>query len=833
MPQNPVQDRPSTKACPQCGTSVIFKQDASTGKQSCPNCGYVLPQQIGHFKILNIIGSGGMGAVYQGLDISLERNVAIKIIREEFARNPQAVESFLREARAAAALNHPNIAQIYSFGEHMNRYYLVMEFLPHGSMDDRIEHDRRMPELEVLDVGIQIASGLQAAHERGLIHRDIKPGNILFTQDGTAKVVDFGLARLEKKSSGLQEEGIWGTPYYIAPEKVGEGREDFRSDIYSLGGTLFHALAGRAPFEAGTSIEVVEKHLHSPGVSLRTFAPHVTPQTVDVIGRMLKKDPNERPQSYDELLNDLAYAKRFALQNRPQEAVEAESEFSTGMIIGTLFLIIVSLGVGFYLYQNRERYFGITERQPEPPSVISPTTLPPPVAPTNVAPIVKKPPTSTSEELKSMTAIDEAMDAVGKGSNKELNDALGKLERIKISNKLQAYDWSNLYAAALKQLLDKKDDGANGSLAKVVRDIKPDYFSKNNPEGKYPQLLALILTGKIPEDYVKPLAEKLPQNVVALAYFFEGISQLRHQAGDRDSFYVQTLGSWNAYLNCDIAVGPKAPYAFRGLVEEFKKDFEAYKELRTRILTDDAHIQASRETLNSYPDNWHTDIFRSKVAFLKKYVDTRADEIQKKQDELKRQRDEQAKAEYARKLDSEMKLIETVRTKRKELIESYQFDDILANFKALENQVTTAEAKKLLSYHEKVSSYLLEFLTKIQQDVPTAPYDKKVVTRSGMTMVGKLSEIKNDKLFFRVEFGEISCRWSDLTPLVILQISDYYLNRAMNMPQPDNADIGRRALVIAVFTREVGLDAKTAPYLEIANKSGAVAEDLQELFPKK
>jgi len=278
-----------------------------------------------------------MGTVYRGLDTSLERPVVVKVMHEEFSRTPQSIENFHREARAVASLNHPNVVQCYSFGEQNSHYYLVMELLPNGSLDDRIEKEHRIPEIEVLDIGIQIASGLKAAYERGLIHRDISPDQILFAQDGTAKLVDFGLARFEGKTGQAhQEEEIWGKAYYLAPEKISDNQEDFRSDIYGLGGTLFHALAGRAPFEAATSTEIVMKHLNATAVSLRVFAPDCTPQTAEVIGRMLKRNPTERPQSYDDLLNDLGYAKRFALEKKPIAPTKAGSKFDAGSIFSYL-----------------------------------------------------------------------------------------------------------------------------------------------------------------------------------------------------------------------------------------------------------------------------------------------------------------------------------------------------------------------------------------------------------------------------------------------------------------------------------------------------------------
>src|ERR1051326_1901929 len=202
---------------------------------ACPSCGekLLVPMQLGNYRLLATIGGGGIGMVYKAVDMSLGRQVAVKLLRKDLAEDKHFVETFTREARAVAALNHPNIATLYFFGVENGQYYLVMELVPRGSLDDMMTKRKRVPEAEVLNIAIQVASGLQHAYQRGLIHRDIKPGNILFSDAGIPKIVDFGLAEFhtDQDTKKPQQEGIWGTPYYIAPEKVAGEKEDFRSDI--------------------------------------------------------------------------------------------------------------------------------------------------------------------------------------------------------------------------------------------------------------------------------------------------------------------------------------------------------------------------------------------------------------------------------------------------------------------------------------------------------------------------------------------------------------------------------------------------------------------------
>src|ERR1043166_8741471 len=266
---------PASINCPSCGAVIdLSGQDGFTHIE-CPQCAAlsVVPLQFGKFLLLNTLGIGGVGTVYKAIDLSLNRYLALKILRPKLAANPQFTGNFSREARAAASVSHPNVAQIYSFGEQEGQYYLAMELLERGSLDDRMSHLGKLPEKEVLEIGVEIASALRAAQQRGLLHRDVKPGNILFNDEGGPRIVDCGLARATEPQGPQPSGPVWGTPYYIAPEKLLGQPEDLRSDIYSLGATLFHALAGRPPFEAATAADVVSKHATQPVFSLKTYAP--------------------------------------------------------------------------------------------------------------------------------------------------------------------------------------------------------------------------------------------------------------------------------------------------------------------------------------------------------------------------------------------------------------------------------------------------------------------------------------------------------------------------------------------------------------------------------
>ncbi len=290
--------------CPGCDAKVFIPGDlAPLSTEPCKRCGHsiMMPMQLRQFELRSKVGSGGHAKVYRAFDTVLERMVAVKLMRKELEHDAVALEGFYREARACASLNHTNIIHIYTFDEFEGQRYLVMELADRGSLDTRIDKQQRISELEVLDIGYKIASALDLALTHNLLHRDIKPGNILFDADNEPKLIDFGLARsveVVPESTTVTE----GTPYYVAPEKIKRERETFLSDMYSLGCTLYHALTGHVPFEAPTVEELVAAHVHTPLTppNLVAGCTDITQPTSDALTRVLAKNPSDRYLSYDE-----------------------------------------------------------------------------------------------------------------------------------------------------------------------------------------------------------------------------------------------------------------------------------------------------------------------------------------------------------------------------------------------------------------------------------------------------------------------------------------------------------------------------------------------------
>jgi len=314
--------------CGWCETKVFIPGDlAPLGTTPCSKCGHpiMMPMMIRQFELRSVIGSGGMGTVYRAWDTTLERMVAVKLMRKELLADPIALESFYREARACARLNHTNIVHIYSFDDWEGQQYLVMELADHGSLDARIEKLRLLQELDMLDIGIKIASALDMALKYDLLHRDIKPGNILFNADHEPKLIDFGLARKADVEHEV-EDVTWGTPYYVAPEKIKREPETFLSDMYSLGATLYHAMTGHVPFEAPTVEEVIIAQVQTPLTPPNLVVPEITQATSDALVKAMAKNPAERFLSYELFIMALEASRSQLLwQNQSPQAQKPKS----------------------------------------------------------------------------------------------------------------------------------------------------------------------------------------------------------------------------------------------------------------------------------------------------------------------------------------------------------------------------------------------------------------------------------------------------------------------------------------------------------------------------
>jgi len=310
--------------CGKCGQELDPTTVKPLTKIRCPKCQAttVVPARFGDFLLVGGLGRGSMGVVCKALDEKLLRQVAIKILKNTES-DKGLVEACLREARALASLNHNHVVQVYSIGEFHGQNYIVMELLDGGSVE-KLMGAEPLDEAVTLDIAIATAEGLNAAHRVGLIHLDVKPGNILFDRTQTPKLVDFGIAQ----HNHANPDKLVGTPLYVAPEVVRGKKPDLRADIYSLGATVFHMLAARPPFIGQSPTKVMTARLKQPPPFLTEVRSDLHEQTAVVVDGMLAADPEQRYSTYEELIEALKIAREAADEPTAEDMLSQLAEAS-------------------------------------------------------------------------------------------------------------------------------------------------------------------------------------------------------------------------------------------------------------------------------------------------------------------------------------------------------------------------------------------------------------------------------------------------------------------------------------------------------------------------
>lgn len=320
-PDAPLVDEVVRRIAQRADSSALFLGEGPASDHEVAIAQYLAPAQgpneigwLGAYRVLRVLGSGGMGTVFEADDTQLQRRVALKVMKPALAANPRAQQRFLREARACAAITHDHIVTIYQVGEERGVPFLAMQFLEGTSLDTLLQASGRLPIAQVLSIGRQTASGLAAAHERGLVHRDVKPGNLWLEAspgrqpgEGRVKILDFGLAHLGDGNERLTQPGmLMGTPAYMAPEQARGQKVDERADLFSLGCVLYELTTGQRPFGGDTTMAVLAKLATTTPDAPNVLQPEVPKELSALIMRLLDKDPEKRPASATEVEQALA-----------------------------------------------------------------------------------------------------------------------------------------------------------------------------------------------------------------------------------------------------------------------------------------------------------------------------------------------------------------------------------------------------------------------------------------------------------------------------------------------------------------------------------------------
>jgi serine/threonine protein kinase len=759
--------------CSNCATLLDVDGLAPFAKVHCPICGTAMRvrTKIKNFTLVEVLGSGGMGAVYKALDTTLNRMVALKVVRREFSADAEYVAKFEREARITASVTHPHVVKVYSFGSEGGLVYIAMELVDKGSLDDLMNLQGRVAEIQALNVGIQVAQGLQAAHQKGLIHRDVKPGNILFADAQTAKIVDFGLALLAEHEAEERGE-VWGTPYYVAPEKLDHQPEDFRSDIYSLGGTLFHAIAGRPPFEADTASMVALKHLKSKAVSLQAFAPDVSSATAFVINRMLHKDPDKRYQSYPELIEHLEYA-RAQLQeavNTPHRGKQRVVVEGAGQkkVMGliTLVLLLMMIGGGVALYIYRDKLFGHSDQDTTSAS-----------------------PQDSGATASQMNArLIQAREQIVAGDPAGALDALQKLDGD--SDLAQPFEnWITLNEG-IASLIQEKWDDARGWF-RVLN--QRSHFSTDAGDSDLVKFFsnvgqAMIVSGEITPSAGTDYSLNNEEALAPLIYALKDWNMGR---------FEDAAGLFGLYLSST----PKDPYEWVG----------DYKPLAQKYVDQEAayeKLTAAAAAANTTDD---------RVAVIKQMEDLagKVDEklgarLGKLAAGLKEKNVEMDPAHIAR-MAAERTADAAAISEGERLFAQYgsqlRFAESAQAMQAI--NVVTADGVVQKDALVKKAGWLAQFKAQLIQDITSFDYPDPLVTIAGGQLPSgplppgqKRVAATDTELLIHTPFGEVPCAWTALSPQQILAMADYYIKTTAATAPQQTAD---REWLAGVYACELGL----------------------------
>ena len=762
----------------------------------CPECEtqQVAPMRLGSFLLLAELGKGGMGSVYRAYDETLGRYVAIKVMQKQLAEDQKFAQNFVREARAAAALNHPHVVHIYSCSQEKGQLYLVMELVDGGRLDEMIAGGQALDEAFALQVGVQVAQGLLAANEIGLIHGDIKPANILFDRQQRAKVVDFGLARFAAQHH-LQPGEIWGTPFYIAPEKARGQKEDHRADIYSLGATLHHVLTGSPPFDGETARDVVLARLNQPAPPLRTIRPQLHEKTAAVIARALEADPMLRYPTYPSLLADLEAAER---QTRlaPVRPVAKEPS-RRHLVVAIVIAALLALSVGVALFWHGDP--------------VTPPPLPGPIdVPIYVPPVHVPPEPELVYEIQPFPAavqerIATAAQAWSDGNTASYVNALGNLFRTQPDQGLER-PW-----VGVLQALPAATTGDETALLRHLRGIQNatlrDLPDDQPHPGVMPQSLARLLTGQLSAAQLRSVAGDWPDWYADLARFFIAIERIR--ATDLDGAAAE-LRAYAEQMHSDVAW----PYSYQPLARQWLEMIEEWKKLHATGLPADP--AAARRALVEYrgraPALLHPSVDQAIAQADRRIREAEA----RTREEEQRRREEERRAREAR-VAQELATVGEARQDLQEFVASRNFArgalELRRQVGTLETEQGRAARDRTIENFQRMEALKLFIIEKLRDGPPVpAAFAPEL---EGDILSASLAGLR----IALGEHGHTTRNWDRVSDRLFAELGVFFANP---LPPEERASW---LLAVALFAYESGTARAAQIY---ANEAIKLVADLRD-----
>ena len=711
-------DESASIACPACGTLIDTTNVEPLARVDCPKCGEKVrvERRFDNFVLLETLGVGGMGTVYKARDTLLDRLVALKLLRKDLGEEIDYGARLQHEARVAASVNHPNVIQVFSSGSDHGHFYLVMELVDRGSLDDFIEEQKRLPEELVLEAGIQVAKGLRAAHAKGLIHRDVKPANILFADEHMAKIGDFGLAGVAAETGENRSE-IWGTPYYVAPERLNAAPEDFRSDIYSLGATLFHALAGTAPIEGDTNSATTLRDLKNQPLDLSTIAPNVSAPTAQVLHRMIEPDPAKRFSSYDDLVAELERAERKLTGKEDPETARRKRRVLWFIIVAIiLFTAIAGL---FFVKRSREQI-----RRAAAAAAAIPTS-----------------------ELERQ--YNEARRQLIAGKHNVARTAFARIA-IDAKNRQPLYDWIRLHEG-LAALVAREPPEAKKAFQEVEKAGQNGFAKEDVDLAKFFMTTAKMMAA--------------PATITA---------------GNPSALRADTHEAFALFLFALKDIAQSDTNAAISLLEKFVSGQPAgkfgwvadYKPLAQKYLDDCRAYAAWKNQSKGVEDSAQLENLRA----LKKNVKTRSalsDAMNAEEKTLAQRVAAQQKARGAMPPpQGGHKIQSPVLATYKQKIAVYDFTGAREAIRVA--KVSEPSSKQTHAAMQKKAQWLVDWKTKLMDDLNRKRFSGRIVDVTGTNYEG-ISSATSEQISLTTPYGIVGAPWTKLAPQTLLAISSSFI----------------------------------------------------------
>ncbi len=734
----------------------------------CPACGQTVRvrRKFDHFVISKQIGEGGMSRVFESADETLGRRVALKILNRHFSRDSVRMAQFEREAQLTAAVAHPNVVKLYSVGRDQGNFYIAMELVGGGSLEQRINSLGRLPEKDALSVARAVAEGLRAAYREGLIHRDVKPANILFTEQGLPKIVDFGLALFHERDVDDSGE-IWATPYYVAPEKVCHDREDFRSDMFSLGATLYHALTGHPPHQANTNSLSELKIIKSRTVRLETSGLKFAPRTCELVNRLLALRPEDRFESYDALVEAFRDAESLLGYSMAGMKSNRNKALYTGLAVAAgITLLALAL-------------------RPGSKGKVSSVDVSSGVNVEDTSDLTE----TLNKGSQSVTEVFlKARNTLVEGNFSEAHkmfDALVKSEKTKQPTR----NWARFNAAICAIVAGKREPAL-----KYFKSIKQDADEDSQVGGgdfkKFFSDLSSIMRQELGFNVRSKSALYHINNEEALAYLVHGLAQWHF--GDP----VAALEWLEKFNNCEPGKGFEWINSYKKLTAPYLEDSEIARELSSVRKQNFASLE---DTMKNYD---RVKMLLKKVKTNGSLRDSLDGQLSFDQEEITRmKRDGQQKqmARIKEVRERDLTQYSELVSHLPSMVRGYDFTRVMDILK--DTRFETPEVQTALESKRYFWSKAQQFMDQIIADVKAQGYSGTIPRKIGTPLQGRVAKLDVASITVALQHGETTFPTEMVPPDLLVAMAQQF-----SQSVSDSTDYYRRQEMIAIFAKITGLD---------------------------